>query len=233
MKEQLKELYKELFVIYNSFSDEQHQSVFSSMVGKRYMGNDVRMMLVGRAVNGWPEEYDFSSAEEFSNCAMGYMNDSSRWEWVENNNGRLTAKGNSEYSLERSRFWNYSRDIFKQLTNEPEDDSRIWMDNILWSNLYRLSPENGNPGGRSQKKQKEVCLKILNAEVEYFKPTHILFVTGYDWMFEDIRKKLTKISGKYVEAVGNLSGAKAVIVKRPERVGKEGYVKECIEAFRK
>ena len=235
MEEQMKEFYKELYSAYGELKEEQRRSVFFSMVGERYKENRVRFMLVGRAVNGWKKGDEYTSAEDFSNRAMKHMNDTGRWKWVENDNGRLITGGKTAYSLERSRFWNYSREIYKHLAegcNKP--DARIWMDNILWSNLYRISPESGNPSGSSQKKQKEACAKILNAEIEYFKPTHILLVTGYDyWLsnFPDIQEKLPKHTGVYIEAKGDLNGAKAIVTKRPERAKKFEYVQECIEAF--
>ena len=46
-------------------------------------------------------------------------------------------------------------------------------------NLYKIAPrKGGNPSEAWQKMQREACVELLRAEIEFFNPTHILFVTG-------------------------------------------------------
>lgn len=227
--------YEKLFEVYQKLSESQRSSVFTCMVGEKYFKRDMRFMLVGRAANGWEDEYDTSSSETFANSAMRYFENRNRWEWIKkNNNGKLYAgKDDNGRYFAHSRFWSYTKDIYAGLLNGEEDDARVWMENIAWSNLYKISPSGGNPSLKSIKLQYDegCCPDILDKEIEHLRPTHILFETDYDWLFEGIKSKLKKTNGTYIRARGTYKCATAVVMTRPEKAKKTMYVTECLEGF--
>lgn len=130
-------------------------------------------------------------------------------------------------------IWSYAKAIWEQLPGTSEASPR-WMENIAWSNLYKVSPRvEGNPPRKYIDAQKEVCKEILCREMEILKPTHILFMTGYkDWFvdfaecFEVVKNQTGKNKNEiYVEATAKFHGAKVVVACRPEYRKKDSYVK--------
>ena len=89
------------------------------------------------------------------------------------------------------------------------------------------------------KKQNDACVEILKAEVSFFKPTHILFVTGFDWFksFEGICPNIMKSHKNsedcgFVEASGiSPEGVKVVVSARPERKAEENFAHVIVSAF--
>lgn len=168
-------------------------SHFVGMKGKRYDEQEVRLLVVGRAVNGWGQ-LDSTSAESFSADAMEkVINDKFKWIVCDNETLRNDCKDeNGEYYwLNDSPFWRTSRRIWMNLSGNDgfvDKNKDKWVDYIAWTNLYKVAPrDTGNPTTTMSKQQLNACKKILQAEIEKFKPTHILFITGYEWWFESFK----------------------------------------------
>ena len=246
---------------------------FTAMQGHRYnqsediFGNPFRLMMVGRAVNGWDEyrpvgefseeEFIQASIENLNNDkkALSYGKDRFEWIWAEGNTAKNCLREGidrspsdiGKYLLTRSPLWSYTKDIWSNLYGKQQRWEERWFENIVWSNLYKIAPhESGNPSGKLMKYQKDVCLELLKREVEYFKPTHILFITGKDWfspftnIFDEVRfRKANCASGVnknniYVEGTGCYrfaegDNAKIIIACRPEMRNKEDYTKQVSE----
>lgn len=226
--------YEKLFEVYQKLSEKQRSSVFTCMVAEEYFKRTKRLMLVGRAPNGWEDKYDISSKEAFGNSARKHFENRERWNWIQkNDNGKLYdgEDDNGKY-FAHSRFWAYTGEIYKGLSGGEGDSARIWMENIAWSNLYKISPASGNPSNKSLKLQyEEICPDILDKEIEYLRPTHILFETDIDWLFDRIKAHTEIVSGEYIRAKGEYKGADIVIMSRPEQAKKERYVQECLVGF--
>lgn len=249
----MKILYRELFEKYSQGMNMRgvpswdDSAVFVSMKGKCYsQDKDVRLMVVGRAPNGW--DYDqlcYDNPEAFGNSAEEVFNNDSRFMWVTENE--------EKYSLSASTFWRVIKRILVELTNE---DSIDWYENIIWSNLYKVAKQervngktikNLNPNTTMCRLQYEVCKKILCKEIEIYSPTHILFITDYkDWIadknhhgemsFEKNLLSVKQTGDMYVEAIGNVIGKdkiKVIITKRPDALKKGEteieYVREVLK----
>lgn len=89
--------------------------------------------------------------------------------------------------------------------------------------------------------QREACVELLRAEIEFFNPTHILFVTGTDWfqpfrgIFQEVkergvnhpsRKDSNTFYAELLAAYNAQSGmrSKVVVACRPEMRDKQAYV---------
>ena len=146
------------------------------------------------------------------------------------------------YSLSRA-IWSYPKEVWCNLT---EHDTNLawkcrWYENIVWSNLYKIAPTfGGNPDLRLKRAQFESCYNLLLEEIKIFKPTYILFATGYDEWFDEFDDRLGRIckininykdKNQIVEATGELLGAKFVVSKRPEMKDKNRYVQDVTRAF--
>lgn len=228
--------------------DISHLSRFTLMKGVNYDNQDnTRMLLIGRAPNGWGEN-SASSSDDF---ACGALNDyiSRHFDWVEKENGILVSKYFDTNGLlatyKLAAFFTYAEDIFHRLTNIIPNDNEKWLDYIAWSNLYKVSPPNtGNPEGEMEFLQRDICKEILLNDIKLCEPTHILFFTGYENMFEHFHSDFpdVKYIGKncsrgknrnniFVEAAGHYNNAKVVVCCRPEYRNKDALVTDVINYF--
>lgn len=238
MREQYEKLYYACCEL-PGFEEEAH---FVAMKGD-ISDKSVRLMLVGRAGNGWEvDDGRTVSAAAYGEKAVEEFNDIDRWGWIHETNGGL-YNHTENYCVSSAPFWNYSKAIYEALKNSPCEG--IWMNNIIWSNLYKISPlEGGNPSKKYQEAELDACKDILKAEMEDARPTHILMMTGYDWFepFSDIFSNVNYIGSNisrgnnkneiYVEGTAEYKETKVVIMCRPEYREKENYVKAGVEAFR-
>lgn len=237
----MKELYEDLYKACPDLSNFEHYAHFVGMKGRNYANNPVRFLLVGRAVNGW-ESLPVYNCEKYAEAAEASFDDVGRWSWVEDVNGVLYSKdgGKTEkrkrYCVSRSPFWVYSREIFKNISPSSYMGG-VWMENISWSNLYKVAPnEGGNPSAALKKLQKNACRRILDKEIELLKPTHILFMTGVTgWYegFEDMFPTVRRIDKKYVKAEGTYENAKICVSIRPEYKPKEAFVNEVTDSLKR
>lgn len=213
-----------------------------------------RLMIIGRAVNGWNREnLIYESADTFAESALKCFNDNTRYttEWGLNSckNGEYySVTGDVKYYLSQSPFWNYSRSVWKNLVQGTEiEDDPDWLQYIVWSNLYKISPRyGGNPDNKLCQAQAEACINILRTEIRLLNPTHILMPVANGWLswekgdfskiFTDglIGTKELDISTyeqHIVKRVFLSDHLKVVVTNRPERRKRESYVKVVMIAY--
>jgi len=241
----MKEVYEEL---YNACSDLDGFIKSSNFVALR--GNldhqNTRFLLIGRAVNGWDDEdLRVDNAEEYSLNANREFYRDDRWNWIVEYKGGLYSSHTNPptYCVSQKPFWNYSKSVWEGLSDTEVNGK--WMENIAWSNLYKVSPPfTGNPEKTYMIAELEACKKILMRELEIIQPTHIFLPVGYyEWfqnfeeLFSDVHYLGSNVSrGKnknsiYVEATAKWKSAKVVVACRPEYRDKDEYVKSVLEAF--
>lgn len=262
-KDRLFNLYKEIYNIFKGKvfnvldsdnktlikdNDISHLSRFTLMEGVNYdHQSNIRMLLVGRAPNGWGENLAVSD-DDFAHGALDEYS-LRHFDWVEKENGMLVSKyldsHGSYITYKLAAFFTYAEDIFYRLTNIIPNENEKWLDYIAWSNLYKISPPNtGNPEGEMEFLQRDICKRILLNDIELCNPTHILFFTGYENMFEHFHTEFPNVKyigkncsrGKnkndiYVEAAGTYKDAKVVVCCRPEYRNKEQLVSDVIKYF--
>ena len=243
----MKELYKRLYqdcAQSEAFIQDAH---FVSMRGVFYNENKKKLLLIGRAPNGWGSLLT-ANADAFAEDAQRQFNDVHRFNWIESVNGTLYSthdrQNKNRYCIDTKPFWYYAREIWQALSGEARD-YYIWTENIAWSNLYKVSPaQSDNPSSESMILQRPACIDILKRELELYAPTHILLLTGYDWfapfseVFEDVvdtgKRNVMRGASKnedYVEATARYHDAKVVVACRPEQRDKAGFVEAVVNAF--
>lgn len=254
----MKTLYTKLA---ESFSDEKFKvtknkvskyvdlhglSHFVSMKGKLYDEQKCRLFIIGRAVNGWGS-FAFDDSEEFgSKAEREFAKEGFQWVVLDKNSLHNTPPLGSNdrvYYLSKSSFWRTSRQIFEYLSGNKSPN---WVDYIAWSNIYKISPpDTGNPSTRMCKLQIEICREILIKEIETYCPTHILFVTGWNWWFEDEQYGVSKLfsnckffgnnrrgNSVFVEGTAAYNARIPVVIAcRPEQRNEKEYVREIISVF--
>ena len=250
----MKELYSALYSELESSVNISELSHFVAMKGKLYNNlsdpNDIRLMIVGRAVNGWTT-IDVTSAEAFGEAAQAAFG-AEGFTWIDTSQDSLCNfpdEGETKYYLSKSPFWRVCKGIWESLTGRTE---KTWINYVAWSNIYKIAPKiTGNPTTKVCKAQIVLCRKILQREIEVYRPTHILFVTGFEWWFKDCNNtvgiaelfsninflgKNTRCNKQYVEATATYvcSDGKripVVVTCRPESRPEGKFIEQTIEYF--
>lgn len=246
----MRNLYKQLYNDCSNIENFKSISHFVSIHGKHFTENERRFLLIGRSTNGW-FSIDAGTADDFGAEAQKQFHDTTRWNWVESVDGTLYSTHDKDkehlknrYCIDKKPYWTCSHAIYEQLHGSVHDDE-IWMENIAWTNLYKISPKEYNPDYKLMKSQKDTCIEILKKELEYYNPTHILVMTGYDWfepfssvftnVFDSRRRNICRGKQKneiYVEGKAKFRNAPVVIACRPEWRDKEKYVASVLSAFK-
>lgn len=249
----MKKYYKMLYEAFEgkSFCWNKSRITFTELgysnpfCGEKYFddGKECKLMLIGRATNGWDLAVSLESALDFANDMERKVN-TFGFNWVREYEGRLCS-GNEEnpYLLSRSAFWRTAKNVWEKLSGLEEIR---WVEHIVWSNLYKVAPEEGgNPTTGMCNVQQVICKDLLREEIELYKPTHILLVTGWNWLswrgkdsfisiFEDA--KLTGeryVVGTAYYKLSDSSRIPIVITNRPECLKNDKYVDEVLKWFSK
>lgn len=246
----MKELYRRLYNDFYTFPEFDSCAHFVSMCGELYDKGTRRFMLIGRSTNGWGT-LNTASETAFGGAAQAELDDHKRWNWVESIGGTLYSTHDQDksdltkrYCIDKKPYWDYAKAIWLQLPGNVQSND-IWMESIAWSNLYKVSPKNsGNPSPKIQQIQLATCKEILKHELEIYRPSHILMITGFDWffpfsdLFENVkdsgnRNVLRGVNKNavYVEGTATYGDAKVVINCRPEWRDKAAFVSAALLAF--
>lgn len=250
----MKELYSALYSELENSVNISELSHFVAMKGKLYNSlsspKDIRLMIVGRAVNGWTT-LDVTSAETFGEAAQAAFN-AEGFTWIDVSEDSLCnfpAEGEAKYYLSKSPFWRTCKGIWEKLTGRTEKE---WINYVAWSNIYKIAPKiTGNPTTKICKAQISLCRRILQREIEAYRPTHILCITGFEWWFKDYDNNVgiaelfsdinflgrnTGINKQYVEATATYvfpdgKRSPVVVTCRPEARPEIEFIAQTVEYF--
>ena len=216
---------------------------FLSMAGHLYKNE---LMVVGRAVNGWAEgvmpselssapiakdyaEKIFESVIGNGQCPMAWVSDC----WAN------PANHESDYNTKKSAFWRVIREVVSESCIANTDEG-TWPSHLVWSNLYKVAPEEGgNPSNTLCEIQLPGCISLLQQEISIYLPRRLLLLTGRDWakpFLENIAPNFILVSDKYVEAIAQISHSsgctsKVVVAAHPQGKPERIWVQGVIKAF--
>ena len=187
----LTELYSELFGLKDFFNIEQglkRGELISAIAvsGENYEQSKFRLMYVGRALNGWGS-LNGNNVEEL---VRSVLNEKGVKEFL--CNAVYDPRHYEDYNINRSRFWQLCRKIL-----EKAGEDETWAENIVWSNVYKVTYNGISISWSLMNYIYEACLKILKYELEFFRPNHVVFVTGTNYF-------LPKDLGNSFEAIFSL-----------------------------
>lgn len=168
-------LYKKL---YEGITGENIKEIcpFFPQAGAKWGQSKIKILFVGRAVNGWVETADEFKENLFNKIA----NIHDQMSWVEELRGEgIKEDGRRRYNSNRSAFWKLIKQICSELNISP------WYEYTAWSNMYKLSPHKGNPNKKFRNLQRSACTEILKEEIKILQPTHIIFINGGNWQWRE------------------------------------------------
>lgn len=151
--------------------------------GKDYFQNNkIKFMVVGRAPGGFKNKNDCNvmiesdnniysfDREKISYCFDVHCKEGLNWIHAPN-------KEKGKRFIDAKPFFRFAKKVYLKLTEQEQDIE--WYKNICHSNIYKIvSTTGGNPSSKLAKAQEEEMINILMAEIEHFKPTHILVIDG-------------------------------------------------------
>jgi len=205
-------------------------TLFWPKIGAQY-NND--LLVIGRAVNGWIDEWDLDSptdlrvlVEAARATGEGRVNDDplgwilDRWK-----------PGDGGYDTSRSQFW----DTVRRIAIDADDARGAdWESRIAWTNLSKLAPAAGrNPASRLLALQRQIGPRLLRREVEELSPRKIVAFTGRSW-FEPFASELgLEVSWRegFVEGVADEGDRRWVIAVHPMTRSPSGVADAVLSAL--
>lgn len=211
------------------------------MCGHRYDG---RLMIVGRAPNGWEGG--------FTPSALGIQRERAKvlrfardvaekgvpeWRkpgrcpmlWVADQWNDPRGGG---YTTNKSRLWLLVREMAGTL-RLPASASEEWPSAVCWSDLYKVAPkENGNPREWLKRAQLASACRLLAREVQELNPRLVVVLAGREWyapFVETLGLKLKGVAGPAVEAVA-LQGDRQWLLAKPPTYMAPGVTVEAYQS---
>lgn len=225
---------KEKVILNNIFKQvrnyEKKLCLTMASKGIRYgMGSNKKIMVVGRAVNGWEktkfDNKDFDSVYDEAIKCFKNKEQFDPMDWV---NKAWKRNEKNRYNTARSAFWRVIRSFVIEHTECPEDSS-MWASNIVWSNLYKVSPvARGNPSDKLKELQLDQCVELLKLEIDFYNPDIVLFITDtwFNKFSEVFDQKISVDKNQF--AIFELGQRKIIIAPRPETIKQKEWLRQIV-----
>ena len=214
--------------------------------GNDYSHEDIKIMIIGRAVNGW--EVEFEDCSSLENTVLSIMNQENRlddfakdfilYDAVEDN--KVVQK---KYHYAKSPFLRMMRQLVGKFTNSEDN----WQRRIVWSNLYKIAPrKGGNPSWTMIRDDLGLYIELVKQEINQYHPDVVVFVTDMDFFepypnnkkYPSFRRLVSEENCdkglNYVRLYGSFidnSATKIIVSSRPERRPIKDVVEEIYEAY--
>jgi len=215
-------------------------SGFMAMEGRDY-AKSRKLMVVGRAVNGWGEGRTIEALrglaewDDFVESIHNFDSDC-KMAWV------AEAAGCSDgYNTNNSAFWRVIKMVSKALGVWAQAEEERWSSRLVWSNLYKISPQaGGNPSDALCALQEPGCTELLRQELIEYAPERVLFLTGMTWAWPfmaglgchlQASQGLVEARGS-IELPGELASIPFVVAAHPQGKDESSWVQQVLEAFR-
>ncbi|MGD0109852.1 MAG: hypothetical protein ABSC06_38400 [Rhodopila sp.] len=144
------------------------------------------------------------------------------------------------YNTRRSAFWRVIRAVVSRL-HIANVDENTWPSYLIWSNLYKVSPaKGGNPNSELRCAQFNECVQLLQWELENYRPSRILFLTGRAWadpfLTQVWNDRVERNGHSFVECIGHVAcgphhAATCVVASHPQGKNETNWVNDVVAAF--
>lgn len=238
----MESLYRQLYLDlisrkYRKLVNEKDElAIHVPIIGKNYCTRKNRLMWVGRAVNGWYPVDLCCGEQHFIEHVNAQLDSPDRFSF-------LIRTENNRRLYQYSPFWRTCKLICRSLHLSAFNEND-WFESIVWTNLYAATPYiGGNPNHSLRSAQKTTCGKLLKTQIDTYKPTHIVFVTDWDWfadfnspakeeapLFPNIDK--INFGNGVVVGCGYIGNIPVFVTRRPEyKFSDKDFVQAVIESI--
>lgn len=201
-------------------------TVFNAIKG---IDKECELMVIGRATNGWGVY--FNPKNEFKTETKNVFNKFSEFKDLLTLVSGWKNKDGKGYNFNRSAFWRVSKRVAKSITKINADEA---LNSTCYTNLYKISPDGLNPSKESIRLQLEDSIAILAAEIEYYKPKRVLFLTGYNWARPFIEKFQVEQINPTIQGLnyqGTYKGIEVIVADHPQGKDEDKIVKAIRTAW--
>jgi uracil-DNA glycosylase len=125
--------------------------------------------------------------------------------------------------------------MIKALSDQLSGSSEWSIDNVVWTNLYKVAPQTGNPSGRLMNLQFQCCAKILEHEIRHHNPQNVVFLTGINWAGRFLKEfgvqNELSTPQRFVKFTGSSNGVNYVVGLHPQGKPEQPHCDEIIETL--
>ena len=181
--DECKDLYKRLFEEVKKFNKKHNNklTICPSIEGKEYQSGGI--MVCGRAINGWcpiDESVDnddiIERLKKCSSCGLEWVIGENNWEHCRDK-CKFASDDKIDGRRSSSPFWLMVKYILGKEYGVSDENAEEYIDKIVWTNLYKVSYEDGGNPEYFYKPQIKICNEILIKEIECYMPKKIYFIT--------------------------------------------------------
>ena len=136
------------------------------------------------------------------------------------------------YRAYRSFFWNV---IYKLISDYYKFDrsSRDWSRKLLWSNLYKIAPEDANPNEQEKIAQQTIGVQLIQKEIDEIKPKYVVVLTNDSWWkpFRDRLKTTPLIIPEgcpEIQSLESYGQTKIIVISRPRFGNSDEFVRQIL-----
>lgn len=183
MKHDLDILKSKLIPLYTSLRDDCNEDdnlcPFLMQWGDKFPDSqDNGIIFYGRATNGWLGSWDYDIFFSNDDENRGWNRDNQMaWvekQWFYSEDGYITSK---------SQFWYITKGVSTRFYGNE------WFKYVAWSNICKVAPySQGNPSDTVFYKTLENNLKVFHAELDFWSPKYVIFLT--DGMKRDNKTRI-------------------------------------------
>lgn len=226
----MRNLYKELLsrqwygkAAWEGIRDKELTSA-PCFAGEYYGNEKTKIMIVGRAVNGW--EVDFEDCTSHDAVVTSVLDQRNRMDDFASE--YIVGEDGKKYYYAKSPFLRMMRQLVGAFTGTEEN----WQRRLVWSNLFKVAPRNGgNPSWKMIRDDIPLYWELLRREILQNKPNAVVFVTDMNFFdpypgsskYASFRTLMNEVPGsksEYICAAGSFAddnSIKVIVCKRPER----------------
>jgi hypothetical protein len=214
-------------------------------------------LIYGQAVNGWSSGFTISNKiDESKICSSIFASNKYLLEknhnpldWVnalwsnriynENSNDenfKSFYNGTGTYRAFRSFFWNLNKKLLCQYYN-LDKASWDWTKKLVWSNLYKIAPEDSNPNLMERQIQEKISIELVKKEIEELNPKYCIVLTNLNWWLpfqKGLKSQIidtNKLSNEIV-SVEKYKNTLIIVTHRPLFGNSQNYVDQILEIIR-
>lgn len=174
----------------------------------RGKAEQVDVIFVGRALNGWTHKFTVANLEhdvekKFKEIKKNFVTEEyperEQLLWVENRNAT-----HKHYNSNKSQFWQTIREVMGVRKKAKEE----WWHGIVWTNFQPLSRDGDNPTAGMVSVMGDATMNLLLAQIEEYQPRHIVCLSGMEYAANLLARceRTTRLPGtensRYVEYAG-------------------------------
>jgi hypothetical protein len=208
------------------FLKKKQYVLFYPQIGKEYHKQELKLMFVGRCLNGW----DFDGGKRNLTDDFDSSIKSTIEESIKNCN-RFPVENGYDWK-KHTAFWRVISEITKNKCQANKDN---WIDKIAWSNMYKISPaKNGSKGTHNPNKAETLVLyesmfKLLKEEIDILNPDYVIMIVqrgkglNDDWAGDFCEKTLKNVekikfdNSDSIDKIFQYKETQVIVTVRPER----------------